>query len=306
MNLARSVSGAVFTAVMFAGASGRAVAQEDGRYPIVGRITTGPRALALGGATAALREPEGLFGNPALAGAITSTSVTAARFGDGDAHAGSIAASATYGIIALSVGAAHLDYRASVAVSDVVPGSLSGGAFYSASTVGMVAAAMSVKGIRVGLGVKYAEERVEGGRESALLADVGAARDFTYGTIGLAVQNFGPTLRTGGETMEPATRVALSAFGQGLPLGPWVDFSGSAGVAVLAEGFIGASVGAELTWVPIEGLSFALRQGLRRPEIEEQRPFTAGLGLSLDRLVLDYAWEQFQDGSGHRLALRIR
>lgn len=304
MNPGRLLGGALLAAL--AGWSVPLAAQEDGRYPLVGRITAGPRALALGGATAALREPEGLFGNPALAGVITSTSVTGARFGEGDAHAGSVAASGTYGIIGISVGASHLDYRGSVAVDDIVPASGSQGVFYSASTVGMVAAAMNIKGVRVGVGVKYAEERVEASRESALVADVGAVRDFTSGSVGIAIQNLGPTLRTGGETLEPATRVALSAFGQGLPLGPWVDFSVSAGTAVLADGFIGASVGAELTWVPIEGLSFAVRQGLRRPELEEQRPLTAGLGFSLDRLVLDYAWEQFRDGSGHRLALRIR
>ena len=97
----------------------------------------------------------------------------------------------------------------------------------------------------------------------------------------------------------------LSSYFRGL--GPWFDLSLSGGAAVRRDGLVSGNLGAELSWVPIEGISFALRTGVRRAELSVQHPMTAGLGLSVDRFALDYAWEQMREGGGvHRLGLRVR
>jgi hypothetical protein len=299
---------ALVVAVVLAGSS-PASAQEEGRIPFVARLPVGARALALGGATAAIRDPDVLFGNPALAGTSTSTTLSLARYRDA-ASAGSVASSSPYGRIGIAVGVLYLDSsRDALIVAPISPhsGSLtSRGDIPAASLAAMVAGSMTFKGYRFGVGAKYSEERADNERGSVVLADIGASKDFALGTVGLVVQNLGRSIRTSDGDLEPATRVALSVFGGSQPLNPYVDLAASVGIAVLGDGFVAGSVGAELNWVPIEGVGVALRQGIRRAELAEQRPYTGGVGFALDRMVVDYAWEQLRRGGGHRISIRIR
>jgi hypothetical protein len=62
----------------------------------------------------------------------------------------------------------------------------------------------------------------------------------------------------------------------------------------------------EVSYVPIEGVSFTGRVGGRRPQLRAEQPFTAGGGITVDRVTLDYGWETLGEGAGHRLTLRLR
>ena len=66
------------------------------------------------------------------------------------------------------------------------------------------------------------------------------------------------------------------------------------------------AAGVELGYVPMEGYNFMARVGLRRPELPAQQPFSFGATASLDRFSLEYAFEDWDGGSAHRLALRVR
>ena len=64
--------------------------------------------------------------------------------------------------------------------------------------------------------------------------------------------------------------------------------------------------GVELSYSPIDGVTFTGRAGGRRPQLREERPVTAGAGFTVDRVTLDYGWETLRGGAGHRLTLRLR
>jgi hypothetical protein len=287
----------------------RVGAQEEGRVPFVARLAVGARALALGGATAAIRDADGLFGNPALAGTVTSAAVTVARYRHA-ASAGLLSSSYVVGPMGLAIGVHYLDHSERPFPEDgLAPSSdglLTRGPRPAASLLASVATAVAYKGVRWGLAAKYLEERGSTDRASVVAADLGATKDFTYVTLGLTVQNLGPDMVTSYGDRGLATRVALSAYGIGLPVGPYVDFAMSGGASLLADGFLAASLGGELSWVPIEGVALALRQGIRRAELRAQDPWTGGLGFALDRLAVDYAFERLQRRLAHRVTVKVR
>jgi hypothetical protein len=290
-----------------------ASAQEGGRVPFVARLPIGARALAMGGATGAIRDADALFGNPAIAGVATGYALSVARYRSA-ASAAAMSAASTVGPVGVSAGALYLDYSLGVCLEgDACEQSplLERGPSAALSLVGGAAVSMPFKGLRLGAGLKYAEERARDSRSSVLAVDLGASKDFTYGTLGLVAQNLGPAMKqragvVSGPSRDLAARIALSAYGLGAPIGSYIDIAMSAGVALVAEGFVSASYGAEATLVPIEGVSFALRQGVRRPENQDQDPWTGGLGASLDRVSVDYAYEQLATGFSHRVTIRLR
>jgi hypothetical protein len=56
----------------------------------------------------------------------------------------------------------------------------------------------------------------------------------------------------------------------------------------------------------MEGYSFAVRAGIRRPELRAQQPLSLGGSAALDRFALEYAFEDWVNGGTHRVALRVR
>jgi hypothetical protein len=80
----------------------------------------------------------------------------------------------------------------------------------------------------------------------------------------------------------------------------------SVGASILPDGIVLPGAGAELSYVPMEGYTFAFRAGLRRPELRAQQPLSLGGSASLDRFALEYAFEDWVGGGTHRLALRVR
>jgi hypothetical protein len=183
-----------------------------------------------------------------------------------------------------------------------------GNVFENMTSVAAAAGAAQVfKGFRVGVAAKYQGENLVGRYESRGLADLGIARPFRqYFTGGLAVQNMvigGTDL--GGVT---PTRATLGASGAG-PIGPYDLFLTAALSFDDRDHRVRPAGGVEINWSWLNGYNVALRVGARDP-IDGQRPLTGGLGLTVDRISIDYAVETLGQTSithaGHRIGLRVR
>jgi hypothetical protein len=80
----------------------------------------------------------------------------------------------------------------------------------------------------------------------------------------------------------------------------------TADVSALRGGFVAPAGGAEVGYSWLDGYAIALRAGGRRPGAGEGA-VTAGAGLSVDRLSVDYALETLSGSrTAHRIGLRIR
>ena len=83
-----------------------------------------------------------------------------------------------------------------------------------------------------------------------------------------------------------------------------------ASVALVRGGDVVPAGGVEVAYVPVEGWTFSGRVGARY--VKERQPayaspLTFGLGFSLDRVSIDYAFEPFVGpGAAHVLGLRLR
>lgn len=284
-------------------------AQRTTHAPLAAQLPLGARATSLGGGTAASRDAEGALQNPANVGVTTGLGVTLARYRDGVAG-GAIGHSGSVGSMGVGIAISYLDYRpafssaAPVSDAPLVDAGLGSAASLAAS------AAMSVtwKGTRWGAAATYLEERIETARSGAAALSIGASKaaQFGFASFGVALQNIGPSLRYGTVDVPLPLRLAVGASGAQFPINAWFDLGVDAGLSVRRDGLVGGVLGAELAWVPIEGVSAALRAGVRRPELKAQGPGTAGFGLSLDRFALDYAFEQMREGGAHRIGLRVR
>lgn len=258
--------------------------------------------MAMGGVTAATRDVDAVFGNPALVGGNYTLSMTGARY-PGAASAGILATAMNVGSLGIGVEVTLLDVptttefpplQRQVLLDDedfARPGSSLGAT---------VAAAFTWKGFRWGAATKNAEERAYFGRGGTYAGDIGVTRDIRNGriTTGLTVQNIGTPIRGNGVGRSLPTRVALGMGRGGYGIGKWIDLGGAANFAVRRDGRFLPSGGGELSCVPIEGVSFALRAGVRTPELHAQQPLTGGVGVSRDRLAIDYGWEDMRGSGG--------
>jgi hypothetical protein len=293
-------------------------AQRTPHAPLAAQLPTGARTLAMGGATAASRDAESALGNPALAGPGPITGVSLARYHEA-AHGGVVGVATAVGVIGVGLGVSYLDYAAVPRPLPACPDcsgaeELNDDALFREGdgTAASLAAAFSLsatfKGFRWGAAALYLEERANVERASVAALSLGAARDvFFWGTsLGVALQNVGPSLRFAGDDVDLPMRLSVGLNKNVFPQVSWLDVSTTVGVAVRRDGFVSGSAGAEFSYVPLEGISLALRGGVRRSELRAQRPITAGLGVAVDRFALDYAWEQLREGGAHRVGLRIR
>lgn len=280
-----------------------ASAQADVYAPTVLQIAPTPRAATLANATAA-RDIEAIFANPAMVGTAVGTIVGAGRF---DAATQlTLASAAALGPFNVGIGVSYLDHVSQVQALPYRSYALqAGGPLPSSSTVGTFALSTSYRGNRVGVAMKYVEQRIASFDDAVPSLDLGLARDVSRYTVGLAVQNIGAGIHFPNSTVQLPLRVSTGVTAYGFLFGPF-DVNGSAGASVLPDGSILPAAGVELAYVPMEGYNFALRAGLRRPELRAQRPLSVGGSAALDRFALEYAYEDWVDGGTHRLALRVR
>lgn len=285
-----------------------AQAQRERYAPLILQLPVSARSAAMGGLSMGSRDADAAFGNPALAGGSNAVSLSGARYASG-ASAGHVATAMTVGPLGVAVGMQLLDARSRLgdfpARSDVLTDE---GARATAGLGANVAASFAWKGVRWGASARYVEERFSDVRATSAALDLGAAKSFLSGAVmaGVAVQNLGRDLEIGAATAQLPARLSLGAAG-GYGNFTWFDVAASANVAVRRDGRVVPAAGAEVTYVPIEGVAIAVRGGARSPELRAQRPLTAGLGVSFDRLVLDYGWEDMRlRGGAHHVTLRLR
>ncbi|HJU73785.1 MAG TPA: hypothetical protein VJ717_08570 [Gemmatimonadaceae bacterium] len=264
-----------------------------------------PRAAGLADIGAATALPEGLFYNPALAGSVAAIAGSGHFFGNGGSLT-TLVSGVTTG--AANVGAGVQLLRANLGSDPLVDplGVLPDD--FGQTTVSTVGASMRFKGIRWGASVKYIQVIERRFKDDAAAFDLGAHRPIGPISIGLAVQHLGSDLDLGGEPVELPTRVTLAAEGQGLPIGAFIDFGAAAALAVDRDGEVLPALAGQVLYTPLDGWTFTARAGVRRPvPSSNQRPVTAGLAITLDRLTLDYAIDPVENGDAvHRIGLRLR
>ena len=278
-------------------------AQADRYAPTVLQIAPTPRAATFANTTAA-RDIEAIFANPAMVGVAVGTIVGVGRF---DAATQlTLASAGALGPFNVGVGVSYLDHLSQVPGLPYWSYSLqAGGHLASSSVVGSFALSANYRGNRVGAAMKYVEQRIGSLDDAVPSADFGIARDVSRYTVGLAIQNIGAGIHFVNSTVQLPLRVSTGVTAYGFLFGPF-DVNGSAGASVLPDGLILPAAGVELAYVPMEGYNFALRAGLRRPELRAQRPLSVGGSAALDRFALEYAYEDWVNGGTHRLALRVR
>ncbi len=276
--------------------------------PLLLKLPTTARLLSLGGAQVALRDVDAVFGNPALVGTGTALAFGGERYASG-ATVGHFASSSTIGPLGIGVGAQLLNVGDTngnfPASSDVLTRNPATG---TSSVAATLAASLTWKQLRWGVGVKYVEERSRSTRANGAVFDIGASKSITLAnsTIGVAVQNIGARLSVNGRSEELPTQLAVGFATGTRGLGKWFDVAGTTELDVRRDGELFPRGGVEMSYVPIEGVAFTGRVGGRRPQLRAERPVTVGGGFSLDRLTLDYAWEPLLEGSGHRVTVRLR
>lgn len=278
-------------------------AQADRYAPTVLQLAATPRAATFASTTAA-RDIEAIFGNPAMIGVASGTVVGVGRF-DAATHL-TLASSSSLGPFSVGIGAQYLDHFSRNSALPYRSDALqSGGDLPVSSAVGALALATTFRGNRVGAAVKFMDQRTPSSHDGVPSLDLGLARDVSRYTVGVTVQNIGAGIRFPGSSAQLPLRVAAGVTTYGFGVGPF-DLNGSAGASVLPDGLVLPALGLELGYVPLEGYNFALRAGIRRPELRAQQPLSVGGSAALDRFALEYAYEDWANGGTHRLALRVR
>jgi hypothetical protein len=281
-----------------------AIAQADRYAPTVLQLAPTPRAATMA-STAAARDIEAIFGNPAMVGVAAGTMVASARFDR--ATQLTFASSSSLGSFSVGIGVQYLDFESqTVWQQSYWSYALQvGGGEKATSAVGAFALQTTVRGNRVGASVKYVSQRIGLLQDAGPALDLGLARDVSRYTVGVAVQNIGTGMESSGFIHQLPLRVAAGVTSYGWTVGPF-DVNGSAGASTLPDGLVLPAFGLELGYTPMEGYSYALRAGIRRPELRAQQPLSIGGSASVDRFALEYAFEDWVNGGTHRLALRVR
>lgn len=294
-----------------------ATAQSVVEGPLVLRLPASARSVSVADAGLVSSDADVLFYNPGMLASARGLSLSMQRYAS-TATAGAMATITTVGSMTVGLGVQALrwkssdtDYREAIQhgaphLATAWRGSGGINASSSAFTLGL---AQTVKGVRLGAAVKYAEDAFGNATDGTVAVDLGANRPLGPGTLAITVQNLGAGLRLAGESAGMPHR-----FGVGwgsAAIGRWEHWD----LGVLAQltvegsdGFVRPAGGVELGYVPVDGVALQLRGGLRAPREQDESPVTAGLGITVDRFSLDYALEPMQGGSpaSHRVGVRFK
>lgn len=280
--------------------------------PLVLRTPTSARVLALGNAGAAITDADAVFLSPAMLITARGASASVQRYGAAATH-GSVSTISTVGGTTIGLGAQVLDWRApSLPYGEVLRTGTTtlsdGGVREAGSQLVALGIARVIKGQRLGVALKYAEERIDAQSDAVLAVDIGYARAFGPGALSFTVQNLGVRPQLDAVRVPLPQRYTLGFGGGMMPMGEYLDMGAQMQVSVDGDGFVRPAGGIELGYVPIEGVSIVWRQGLRLPREPDESLVTAGVGLTVDRLSVDYSVEPMRGGRpvSHRLGLRLR
>lgn len=305
--------------MMTLGAPTPVAAQSIVEGPLVLRAPASARLLGMANAGLAANDADVLFYNPGMLGSARGLSLSMQRYGSA-ATAGSMATVTTVGSITVGIGAQALRWQTPAArYDDAVRfgtthladtpragSNVSNEAASSAFTLGL---ARTIKGLRLGAAVKYAEDRLGEAADGTVAFDVGFSRPLGPATLAITAQNLGAGPRLGGVEAAMPRRIGVG-WGGG-PMSQWEHWDLGMQAQLTVEGddwFVRPAGGAELGYVPIEGVSILLRSGLRLPRERDESLVTAGLGVTVDRFSFDYAMEPMRGGRpvSHRVGVRLK
>lgn len=289
----------------------------SGRALPVLALPASPRALSFGDAAPILSpSSEAIFTAPALLADLRHVDVGGSlqRWVLGSTlGAMSLAAPAAGGTIALGLRTLAWDGE-----PELLPGGDGSSGDPSGATVDAGEAALSFAyaraigfggRLRAAAGVTFARQRVADVSGDAVAADLGIAWRGPQGLeTSASIQQLGSRLAVGASTA-PLPR--LWRLGAALPVATRGAFIGSLLAEVRQQSGDDqplATLGTELMRTAREGRpGFALRAAwTSRPESEDRSGLSAGGGVTIKHLTLEYGWQRFDllGGSTHRLGAR--
>ncbi|MBC8087751.1 MAG: hypothetical protein H7Z40_10835 [Phycisphaerae bacterium] len=301
------LAAAVLTAALCQEAVG-----QPGSGPLVLRVASSARMLGMANAGLASTDADALFYNPALLFNARGMAVSLQRFGS-SATAGSLANAVTLGSMNVGIGVQVLNWSASPRsyreLMRLGTTQLSDSGGMEASSIAVtLGIARTFKGRRVAVSAKYAEDRFPNAHDGTLAFDAGImGPSFGPGTFSMVLRNLGQGLRIGGEEGRLPTQLGLG-WGGSYNNFERFDTGYQTQLTVDRDGFVRPAGGMEVGYVPIEGVAFIARAGLRLPREPDEPLATGGLGVTVDRFSLDYAIEPFRGGRpvSHRIGFRIK
>jgi hypothetical protein len=306
-------------ALLAAGNALSAQSENKATGPLILHLPASTRALGLGGAyqlTSA--DPDVLFVNPVLLQNARGISVSMQRYGS----ASTLTTVTTSTDLNLGFGLQVLEYAPARAILPDDIGSPSAlperGSVSSGEVVGMVGYMRVIKRIRLGAAAKWAQHWGAGQSAGVAAFDVGSGiNPLNWLMVTLAVQNIGGSFELGSADYDLPMRAVLNAATRPKVIGP-LDVTLATRFSAPRHGDPSFGAGMEASYWPFPGLTFFGRVGVRAgtesagnfivtsPNIEQSH-FTAGAGVSSNRLSLDYAWEPFREASdAHRIGFRVR
>lgn len=290
----------------------RAQAQPRAEGPLILRLPASARLLGMANAGLASNDADAILYNPGMISAARGLAVSMQRYGR-FGTAGSLATVTTAGSLQVGVGGQFLDYRAgSARYDDAVRGGATrlsdSGTVDASSSAFTLGLGRTIKGLRMGASVKYAEDRVGLATDGVVAFDLGMTMPFGPAALGFVVQNLGAGPRIGGVRGPLPRRIGVGLGGGTFPVGEHIDIGAQMSLTMEGDLFVRPAGGVEIGYVPIEGVSILLRNGLRLPRERDESLVTAGFGVTVDRFSLDYALEPMRGGRpvSHRVGLRIK
>ena len=219
-------------------------AQQSDPAPLVLQLPASTRALGLGNAfLIGSEDPGALFYNPALISPTEGISGAVQRYGSAGTLltlAGATEWEWATGGVALGVQA--LSYGAPSDNPDQLTTEaalLRTGPVDVSELVASAGYARSVADFELGIAGKWIEQRVDGERDATAALDLGASTEVRGLIFGLAVQNLGPALETGGAERELPLSATLGATLPSRPMGP-LDVAATAAITTIREGELAA------------------------------------------------------------------
>jgi hypothetical protein len=288
------------------------LAQKENVAPLIVRLPGGARPLSMGNVGVASRDDDVLFYNPAQLTFARGMSVSIEQFSS-TARTGALSTVTRFSTGGVAIGASVAQFDVPTGTYPISREDLVRGGPVNGSDASLVAGVAQVfKSTRIGVAAKYVQETIGGSRASGALFDVGLGREFFGYSFGLSAQNLGdaftPSVVATSSFLQPPAHLPFRAtFGVARAKSfDQVDVSATAAVSTLRDGFVIPAGGAELTYSWLDGYVVQFRAGARRPELGEGA-ITAGAGLTVDRLTLDYALETLSGSRvAHRIGLRVR
>jgi hypothetical protein len=281
-------------------------AQEGGGLFQSATLTTGARALALGGvASPGGADADAVFLHPALANSAGGIRLGYSSFGEG-ARGLSLATGTNWfgSAVHLSIRSLNYDLAQPGTVSPAAAGGLGGLSLAPGATgdpVSETAATLTlgreVAGFQFGVsGRSILQQRSGVQRRSVQSLDLGVARRLGPTTLAVSGRNLGSASGL------PAEAV-LGLGSQALPVGP-LDIAVAAQLRAPDGGDVTAGGGLEIGYWPIQGRTFIARIGVRDGVGDLVSPWSLGAAFQGDEIRIEWAWVQVEDARGfHRISL---